>query len=511
MKFIGYVIFTSLLFSGGVIAESVNKVEEVKPVNFLLITADDMNWDSVGVYGSQIDNITPNIDQFAQQGVRFNHSHVTTGVCQVSRGVLATGLYPHLSGIDGFYHTNQDIPTVINTLQQHGYYTALKGKVDHSTPRFQTKWDYVERKSPTKGRDKDKYYQFIRKSIQKAKAQNKPFYIMANSHDPHRPFAGSEQERRKGMAGKVPAPSRTYKSDEVKVPGFLPDLAKVRLEIAEYTSSVKRFDDTFGAILQALEDEGIANNTMVTFLSDNGMALPFAKSNNYLNSTKTPWIVRYPNKTKEDYVDNQHFISGIDFLPTILDTAGIEIPESLSGRSYLPLLKGESQTGRAQVFTMYYQTSSGNAYPMRTIQNKKHGYIFNPWSDKSYRFKNESQHGRSWQAMEQAATTSVDVAKRNEFFNYRVLEEFYNFEADPHALNNLIDSKKYQQEIDIMQKQLRQWMLDNSDPLLAAFDRRHDSEFLAKTMKKIKTEYKEKHKAKKGKKGKKNKKNNKNK
>lgn len=475
------------------------QVEKDSKVNFLLITADDLNWDSVGAYGSQVDNITPNIDAFAKEGVRFNNAHVTTGVCQVSRGVLATGLYPHQSGIDGFYHTNKDIDTVIKTLQQHGYFTAVKGKVDHSTPRFKTRWDLVERKAPGKGRDKDKYYQFVRKAIQQAKHNNQPFYIMANSHDPHRPFSGSEQERRKGMKGKVPNPSRTYQTEEIRVPSFLPDIKQVRREIAEYTSSVRRFDDTFGAILAALKDENVVDTTMVTFLSDNGMAFPFAKSNNYLNSTKTPWVVRFPDQIKNNYVDKEHFISGIDFFPTVLETANIEIPESLVGRSYLPLLKGRRQTGRDHVFTMYYETSAGNAYPIRAVIEKQYSYIFNPWADGKYRFKNESQSGRSWKAMLKAGKEDPTLAKRNLFFSHRTLEELYDYSVDPNALNNLIHQPHYRLIVEKLRAKLRQNMIETNDPLIEAFDYRDNPERLSKIVESLRKNAKQKHRERKNK------------
>jgi N-sulfoglucosamine sulfohydrolase len=469
--------------------------------NILLITADDLNWNSIGVYGSQVPDISPNIDSFAKQGVRFSHAHVTVAVCTVSRGVLATGLYPHQSGIDGFYHTDKDIPTIISTLRENGYLTAIKGKVDHSSPKFDTKWDMVYRKSPAKGRDKKRYYQFVRDVVQNAKKQNKPFYIMANSHDPHRPFAGSFEEKQKGMAGKVPPPSRTYTADEVAVPGFLPQLPKIAQEIAEYTSSVKRFDDTVGAILKALEEEGVADNTIVTLLSDNGMAVPFAKSNAYLNSTKTPWIVRWPEHIKTNYIDDEHLISGIDFFPTMLDAVGIEIPSSLAGRSFLPLLKGEKQPDRTHVYTMYYETSSGAAYPMRVIQDRQFSYIFNPWSDQKYRLKNQGEIGLTWKAMVKAAKTDKEISKRAQFYKYRSLEEFYDYKSDPNALNNLIEHPDYEEKIEEKRAMLRQWMVEYEDPVLYLFDGREDQEKLKEYMKSIRSEATEKFNKRKRKKG----------
>ena len=100
--------------------------------------------------------------------------------------------------------------------------------------------------------------------------------------------------------------------------------------------------------MKALDESGLADNTLVMFLSDNGMAVPFAKANCYLNSTKTPWIVKWPGKVKAGRVDVEHFVSGVDFMPTILACAGIKPVEEMDGFSFLPLLLGKKQTGRTR-------------------------------------------------------------------------------------------------------------------------------------------------------------------
>ena len=136
-----------------------------KRPNILLITADDLNCDSVGACGCRIPNITPNIDHLASQGVRFTHAHVTVAVCQPSRGVLATGMYPHRSGIEGFQHTDNDqVETVMGILHGNGYKTGVLGKVDHSTPKLNHHWDYmVFNEYLGKGRNPELYYHNTKK------------------------------------------------------------------------------------------------------------------------------------------------------------------------------------------------------------------------------------------------------------------------------------------------------------------------------------------------------------
>ena len=452
-----------------VTASCVNKtgVPKDKNWNVLLITADDLNWNSVGAYGCEVENITPNIDNLAQKGMRFSNAHVSVAVCQPSRGAIATGLYPHNSGIEGFYHTKKQIPTIINTLNEAGYLTGVIGKREHSTPREDTPWDVaLDMEHTGMGRNKDSYYREVRNFIRRSKEEGRPFYLMANSRDPHRPFAGSDQEKTKWPDINISPPSRTYRTDEVSVPDFLPDLPQVRLEISEYYSSVKRLDDTVGKIMQTLKEEGVENNTLVMFLSDNGMALPFAKTNCYLHSTKTPWIVWWPGEVQGGLVDSEHFISGIDFFPTILDALGMDIPEGLDGKSFLPLLKGNKQENREVVYTQFYETKPGKKFPMRCVQDQRFGYIYNFWSDGETVFRNESQSGRTFKAMNKAAQENTRIKERVKLFKYRVKEEFYDFRNDPDALNNLIDDPKYQEEIKKKRKALADWMKETNDPLL---------------------------------------------
>ena len=440
--------------------------------NFVLITADDMNWDAVGAFGCPTEGTTPHIDRLAAEGLRFKHGHVTIAVCQPSRSALMTGRYPHLSGGEGFYHLRYEgVPILPAILRDVGYDVGILGKVTHSTPYQAFQWDMARDQSHLgQGRNPEVYYQYAKNFVQDAIAGDRPFFLMANSHDPHRPFYGNDKPEWYGeLDPPAVPPSCTFAPEEVIVPGFLPDIPDVRLEIAEYYNSVRRCDDTVGRLLDVLDEAGVAENTLVMFLSDNGMAFPFAKTNCYLNSTRTPWVVRWPAVVQAGRVDAKHFMSGIDYLPTVLDAIGVDIPDGVNGKSLLPVLRGTEQAGCEQVFTQFHQTSARRNYPMRCVQNTRFGYIFNPWSDGERALRNESQSGRSWQAMEEAAASDSELAVRNHLFTYRVLEEFYDFANDPNALNNLIDDPNYADEIQDLRNALEAWMVETDDPALNAF------------------------------------------
>ena len=452
-------------------------------LNLLLITADDLNCDSVGAFGGKVPQITPNIDRLASQSMRFAHAHVTIAVCQPSRSALLTGRYPHRSGGEGFHRiTHLDTPTLWERLAAGGYRTGLMAKVPHCLPKATDKPDtVVDAADLGVGRAAELYYKHALEFMAGASKAGRPFFLMANSQDPHRPYSGSDQEP-KAWKNTIPPPSRTYRPEEVIVPGFLPDLPDVRREIAEYFSSVRRCDDTVGAILKALADSGQQDNTLVMFLSDNGIAVPFAKTNCYLHSTHTPWLVRWPGKVRPGAADDEHFISGIDYMPTVLEAAGLDAPGGMDGKSFLPLLRGEKQAGRNMVFTQFHENSARMRFPMRCVQDKRFGYIFNPWSDGVRAFKNESQSGRTWPAMVQAAADKADIAARVKMFSYRTPEELYDFQADPDALHNLAGDPKYKAQLDAMRQTLRDWMVRTQDPALEAFDNRGNPEALAKFM-----------------------------
>jgi N-sulfoglucosamine sulfohydrolase len=370
-------------------------------------------------------------------------------------------------------------------LKQAGYLNGILGKVSHLAPPEKFPWDLIKKQQELgQGRDPQLYGSYARQFFERAKAEGKPFFLMANSHDPHRPFHGSEQEQRrfKQALDTIPAPSRVYRPEEAEVPGFLPDLPEVRREVAQYYSSVRRCDDTVGAVLRALREAGLAENTLTMFLSDNGMAFPFSKTNCYLNSTRTPWIVTWPGHIERGTVDTQHFISGIDYMATVLDAVGLPPPEGMDGFSFLPVLRGESQSGRDRVFTEFHQTSARRRYPMRCVQDRRFGYLFNPWSDGQRVFRNESQSGLTFKAMQAAAAQDTHVQERVRLFQYRVVEEFYDLQNDPDALHNLVDDPKHAPDVERLRRALSDWMKRTNDPAWSALEGRQDPAALARFM-----------------------------
>ena len=457
--------------------------------NILLLTVDDMSCDSVGVFGSKLANTTPNMDKLASQSLRFAHAHVTVGNCMPCRNVMLSGLYSHNNKVEGFYQVKDPgWPHLVDLMKRAGYFTGIRGKVSHSAPYQPYAWDADLDTLPdgSKGHIKDpkSYGISTTDGIAKAKAAGKPFCLVVNISDPHKPF----WSKAKG-GGKDPyTPSRIFKASEVPIPGFLFDDPQVREELALYYSSVRRADDCVGQVLAALKASGEADNTVVMFMSDHGMPLPFAKTQLYHHSTHTPWMVRWPGVTKAGSVDKQHMISAVDFLPTILDITGAPHPKRLDGRSYLPLLKGGTQEGRDHVIKEYNENAGRSRDPMRGVQTKKYLYLFNPWSNGERVFATATTGTVTYRRMVDLASSSKSLSARLDLYKHRVPEELYDVTKDPDCLINLINQPKHQAELKELRAKLDAWMVRSKDPMLEAFRKRENAGFVEAYVQKLEKE-----------------------
>ena len=449
-------------------------------LSVLLITVDDMNWDSVGVYGAAIPDLTPNIDALAAEGLRFDQTHVTIAICQPTRAVWMTGRYPHGSGALGFEEIRPDVPTLVEALGDAGYQTGLMAKTGHVVPSRPHAWDeIVPAKELENGRSATLYYERALAFLRGADAAGRPFFLMANSQDPHRPFAASADEARARLTdadstnhqygGGFPQVDLAFDPNDIPVPGFLPDLPDVRRELAEYYTSVRRADDTTGALLRALDESGLADRTIVMFLSDHGIAVPFAKTNVWMHSTRTPWIIRWPGVVEPGTVDTRHLVSGVDLAPTILDLLGVPPLPGADGRSFAPVLRGDTQDGRDVVFTHMNVTVSPEWFPMRAVNDARFGYIYNAWVDGETEFFNNSMRGLTFPAM-QAAADDPEVAARIEHLLHRTKEELYDYSLDPDALENLIDDPAQADRVEHSRELLGEHMRATGDPELEGYE-----------------------------------------
>ncbi len=465
-----------------------SKINDGLPPNILIVSADDLAYNSVGAFGCKVKDITPNIDKLASEGIRFLNAHVNTPVCQPCRQSWLTGLFPHSNGAEGFEPIDEDVTTLPEQLKQKGYLNGILGKEIHHQPREKFHWDFIPFATELdsvyrKGNSRNPglFYDYSLKFFEMAKEQNKPFFLSANSHDPHRPFIGSRQDSLT-WGDHMPPVSRQYEPGEVDVLGYLPDIEDVRKEVAQYYGNVYRCDQNIGAVLQALEDSGLDKNTVVIFLSDHGAAFPFSKAQCYLNSSKTPLIIRWPDRIRPGSLDSTHFVTGIDLMPTILEITGLPLLPALDGKSFLPVLQNKKQNDREYAYSSFYQIFARIRYPMRCVQNEDFGYIYNFWSDGKQEIRGDATSGLTWKAMIKAAESDPEIAKRVELYKHRVPEEFYDFKNDPDALVNLINDPDYAHEVEKFRSKMLEMMEKYDDPAYQAFKNRNQPDAIVNFM-----------------------------
>jgi N-sulfoglucosamine sulfohydrolase len=443
-------------------------------LNLLIITTDDLNYDSLGWMG-RTPSATPHFDSFAKECIAFTHAHTTCPICQPSRSALMTGRFPHRNGALGFDPVNLKVPTLCEIMNTQGYFTAVINKSDHMTPREKFNWqsivervDLVRSTSPEDScRNPANYSRDMLAAISAAEASSRPFFINVNIIDPHRPFYGTDEDRK--MGGVL---SR-FPEYPIQLPGFLDDLPDVCEEVGQYERSVQRCDKSFGEIINTLEASGHSKQTLIVFISDHGMPFPFSKTTLYQSGTRTPLLLRWP-AMPHARTDKVHMVSNIDVLPTILQLLELATPHGLDGQSLLPLLNISDDLRSSQdryIFTQVTSNARRQQFPSRCIRSRRFSYIWNYWSNGITEFHNESMHGLTFNAMVQAAKTNLRIQSRVQHFLFRTPEEFYDLEKDPCERDNLIANPAYQSQIQSMKAMLSAQMKATKDPLFEYFDK----------------------------------------
>lgn len=482
-----------------------------KRPNILLITADDMSYDSLGVTGCPLPGISPHLDQLATEGVLFENCHVMTPVCGPSRAAMMTGRYPHCTGF--LCHPKNSIPktwnakaykklpTVFAYLREAGYLTGVMAKLDSSAAGQLDQFDVQFTGADlAAGRDPHKFYHYSKEFFQRAIAEDKPFFLNANPLDPHEYWAGQKYETKEWidmMMGRkdyetypngkpYPDPSRTYQPEQIPIPACYPDIPEIRQELVTYYNSMPRLDACVGAVLKALKDTGLEENTLVVFLSDHGIGKAFAKWSLYPYGTKTPLIVRWPGRIAAGGVDTEHVLSSIDLVPTFIEAAGLPALEGVNGHSLMPILAGEKpKYWRQHVYTCFNYMNNyperdnqfsrftrdlvdkhDNYRPMRAVTSNRYTYIWNSWADGRREIPLEMSGG---QAIRRILRETGHTA-RADFEKLRAREEFYDTEVDPGCLNNLIAAPDQRQRIGTFRQKLQEVMTKTNDHELNNFE-----------------------------------------
>jgi arylsulfatase A-like enzyme len=394
--------------------------------NIIFIMSDDHAAHAVGAYGSRLIK-TPNIDRLAKEGMRLENCFATNSICTPSRAAILTGKYAHINGVPVFNHIDSSQPMLQKYLQQAGYYTGIVGKwhlggndpkrPDDGKPTGFDYWNILpgqgayfdpvmiemgERKK-LKGYTTDiitdRAIEFIDK-----RPQSKPFFLMYHHKAPHRNWQPDEKHKRQFEHVNVPEPE-TFNDDyatrsdaartatmridrdlndsdlKMKPPDGLSGMAlkrwKFQRYMRDYLACIASVDDNVGRLLDWLDRNGLAKNTIVIYTSDQGFFLGehnfFDKRFMYEESIRMPFLVRWPGRITAGSTSSS-IVLNVDFAPTLLAAAGQSVPSDMQGRSFLPLLQGgKLKNWRTSMYYRYYHPGHHNVsahYGVRTDRYK---------------------------------------------------------------------------------------------------------------------------------------------
>jgi uncharacterized sulfatase len=436
------------------LADTSGQVNVARP-NILWISTEDLSPD-LGCYGDAY-AVTPNIDKLAAQGVRYTSVFTHAGVCAPSRSGIITGMYPTTIGT---HHMRCEAvpPSYVKCFSEYlraaGYYCTNNVKTDYQFDPPMTAWDECSNKAHWRNR-----------------APGQPFFAVFNFTTSHE---SQIRNRTKQMQDRRAALNSDEKHDpaKAKLPPYYPDTPVVRRDWAQYYDVVTLTDKEVGDILNQLESDGLADDTIVWFWGDHGRGLPRAKRWIYDSGIHVPLIIRIPAKqrkfagpdkpnTLKPGTVNDDLIAFVDFAPTMLSLVGVKIPQHIQGRAFLGSQKAEP---RQYVFAA--RDRMDEAYDViRAVRDKRYKYIRNfAWHvtrGQDIEYMNEMPTMQEMRRLHAAG--KLDGPQMQYFEPTKPVEELYDTKTDPHEIKNLAGDPKYQDILERMRCDLAAWMKQTGD------------------------------------------------
>ncbi len=460
-----YSLLALLFLTSVVAALPASGAEDLSP-NFIVIIADDLGGNDSGFMGNRGVR-TPHLDRLAAAGLTFDRAFLTCSSCSPSRSSIMTGRYPHSTDAEQLHWPlPADQQTFAEVLHQQGYYTAAAGKW-HLGPSAKRGFDKVDEASsqgfqlPVDSAGK----QVIMVDENNAsgcagwvpllanRPTDKPFFLWLASLDPHRDYAENIL-------------AEPHQASDAILPPFIPDTLKVREDFAAYYDEVTRLDSYIGAVLDEVDRQGIADNTYVIFLSDNGRPFPRCKTTLFDSGIHTPLVVRCAGRVPEGVRTNA-LVSSIDLSATILDLAGAVAPESIQGKSFQAVLGDPDKPHREYVFAEH-NWHDYDAY-QRAVRSAKYKYIRNFDSNLSLTPPADAVRSDTFVEMRRLRDAGeLDEIQLQCFVAPRPVEELYDLEADPDELHNLAigtvaTDRTLAETLVAYRKLIDQWRIDTED------------------------------------------------
>lgn len=428
--------FPRLLLAGVLSLVTTAGFSDEKP-NILWITVEDMG-PTIGAYGDT-HATTPNLDAFAKAGVRYTNAFAAAPVCSPSRSSLITGMWAPSLGTSQMRSTFPiplDVKGFPTYLREIGYFTTNNVKTDYNTEDearlIKESWD---ESSPTAHWRSE------------ARKEGQPFFAVINHMVTHqsRTMTWPYEAFQEAVQAKL-APEKRKDPAKVIVPPYYPDTEITRRDLARFYDCVSVMDTEVGQLLEQLEADGLAEETIVFFYSDHGSGMPRHKRLLHDSGMKVPLMIRFPEKYKHlapaeagETVDR--LVTFVDFAPTVLTLTGAAVPEALQGESFL----GPEVTPNPE-FVYGFRDRVDEVFDLtRSVRSERYLYIRNYMPHLSWMQTSVySDTGDIQREIRQYATEHADTltpAQRTYAAPTRPVEEFFDVTTDPQNVSNLLDGE----------------------------------------------------------------------
>lgn len=433
------------------------QAELLKLPNLVLMIADDLAWDDSSPYGH--DSImTPNLQRLADAGMRFDNAFVTISSCSPSRASIITGRYPHQTGAEELHWpVPGEQVTFVEKLKEKGYWTAAAGKW-HLGDEIRDRFDEIREVDTSgfqlpSGDTTGQFQETLEGEAQSGcsdwvpllrdRPAGKPFFLWLAALDPHRPY----------HSGIIPDPSRP---DEIKVPPYHPDTPAVRADYQLYYDEITRLDRYVGMVMDELESQGVTDNTLILFISDNGRPFPRDKTTMYDSGIRTPWIVKWPAQVAPGSVCSK-LVSTVDIAKTFLRLGGIGNPgQTFEGIDFSPLLTAPDKPLREYI----YAEKNWHDFEdhVRAVRNERYKYIRNYYHDLPQTPSADGLRSPTYiELVRLRERGGLTAAQEACFTAPRPEEELYDTKLDPHELNNLVADERFAPLLRAMRAALSDW------------------------------------------------------
>ena len=426
------------------------QMQDSRP-NILWILSEDISPD-LSCYGTEVVQ-TPNLDKLAGQGIRFTNAFTTGPVCSASRSAMITGMFQttigahnHRSHRDDGYTLPEPVRLITEYFRDAGCFTAnvvtaAPGVKGSGKTDFNFKFEDAF--------DGDDWNQ--RKAGQ-------PFFAQLSISVTHR------GEHWKNLRDQLKNP---VDPDKIKLPPYYPDHPVAREDWATYLDSIQVMDGYIGKILKRLDNENLADNTVVFFIGDNGQCHVRGKQWLYDGGIHIPLLVRWPGKLKPGQVCDD-LVSAIDISATILKIAGIDPPKHMEGKVFLePDATGKWRPVNGREYIIAARDRCDETVDrIRCVRTRQYKYIRNFMPERPYTQRNDYKE-RSYPML----NLMKELHAQNKLTPVQALfmaprkpdEELYDIRNDPYEINNLAASPIHRQELQKMRVILKMWVKETGD------------------------------------------------